>query len=265
VTYPRHHESQHQNVLQPTNTFIITMDRIPISLNRPPARASQHGNDTVMIKAGQGERNQTFTIHKDLLCRSSGFFVSVFNGRFLESETGCLDFPEVDPMTLEVLYQWLYTGSTDCIPGFAAESDVGLDLLWLRVLTMAHQYMIDALQEIAFYRFGKTLHEVHPVVPSLTCIEEVYDSDLPTNLVDMLKSYLVLHSAYWITDGSSNCWNWESVLQHPRFGADVAWELTKRASKHYVGVFSHPKYNLKFASYKGRVFLKSDVDEEATL
>jgi len=241
------------------------MDSLPISLTRPPARASQHGNETVMINAGQGERSQTFTIHKDLLCRSSEFFESVFNGQFLESETGCLDFSQVDSMTFEVLYHWLYTGSVGSIPNFAAESAVDLDLLWLRVFTMAHQYMIDPLQEIAFFCFRKALHDVHPVVPSVACIEELYDSDLPTNLVDMLKQYLLLHSAYWITDSSCNCWEWQSVLQHPHFGAGIAWELTKRGSRDYVGVQSHPKYNSKFASYKGRVFLKSDVDYEADL
>jgi BTB/POZ domain len=241
------------------------MDSLPISLRRPPARASQHGTETVMINTGQGERSQTFTVHKDLLCQSSEFFRLAFDGQFLESKTGCLDFSEVDSMTFEVLYHWLYTGSVSSIPSFASESGVDLDLLWLRVFTMAHQYMIDPLQEIAFFCFRKVLHDIHPVVPSVACIEELYDSDLPTNLVDMLKLYLILHSAYWITDGSCNCWRWESVLQHPAFGAGIAWELTKRGSEHYVGVQSHPNYNLKFANHNGRVFVKKDIDEDAPL
>jgi hypothetical protein len=241
------------------------METLPTSLIRPPARASQHGNDIVMIKAGQGERSQTFTIHKDLLCQSSEFFESAFNGQFLESKTGCLDFSAVDPMTFEVLYQWLYTGSVGSIPSFAAQSDVDHDLLWLRVFAMAHQYMINPLQEIAFFYFRKEFHDSHSVVPSMACVEELYDNDLPTNLVDMLKSYLILHCAYWIMDGSCDCWEWQSVLQHPGFGAGIAWELTKCGSKNYVAVQSHPKYNAKFTNHNGRVFVKRDVDNEATL
>ncbi|KAF7504191.1 hypothetical protein GJ744_002610 [Endocarpon pusillum] len=77
----------------------------------------------------------------------------------------------------------------------------------------------------------------------------------------MVKSYLLLHCAYWITHDSCNCWKWQNVLKHPHFGADVAWELTKRGSKDYVGVQSHPWYNIKFAFHNGRVFMK-DVDDD---
>jgi hypothetical protein len=54
-------------------------------------------------------------------------------------------------------------------------------------------------------------------------------------------------------------------LKHPRFGADMAWELTKRGSKDYVGVQSHPKYNVKFANHDGHISIKTDCDEEEIL
>ncbi|ERF74420.1 hypothetical protein EPUS_06598 [Endocarpon pusillum Z07020] len=243
----------------------MTMDSLPAPLLRPAARASQHGLDVVTVRAGTGETTQLFTIHKNLLCQSSSFFKSTFNGRFAESESSYLELKAVDPLTFEVLYQWLYTGSMRDIPGFAAESNVDIGLLWLRVFTMAHEYMIDQLQESSYHFFRRAFHDCQRVVPSVLCVSELYQSELPTHLVDMLQSYLVLHCAYWIMHESCNCWEWETVLKHPHFGADVAWELTKRGSKDYVGVQSHPWYNVKFANHNGRVFLKKDMDDEPGL
>ncbi len=230
-----------------------------------PARASQHGLDVVTVKAGKGERTQLFSVHKNLLCQSSDFFESALNGQFMESKTSYLELTTLDPMIFEVLYQWLYTGSVDHVLDFAAESNVDIDLLWLRVFTMAHQYMIDLLQKISYHCFRRLFNDSHRVVPSVVCVSELYNSDLPKNLVKMLRSYLVQHCAYWINDDSCNCWEWEAVLKHPHFGNRVGWELTKRRSKDYVGVQSHPKYNVKFANHNGRVFLKQDVDDETVL
>lgn len=54
-------------------------------------------------------------------------------------------------------------------------------------------------------------------------------------------------------------------MKHPQFGADMAWELTKRGSKDYLGVQAHPRHNVKFAHHTGKIFVKSDTEEEATL
>jgi BTB/POZ domain len=241
------------------------MDRLPEPLLRPAPRASEHGLETVKIKVGAEEDVQTFTVHKSLLCRSSHFFHSGFHGHFLEGETGSLELTTVKPMTFEVLYQWLYTGSVRDVADFAAASDIDIDLLWLRVFTMAHEYMITELQEISFFYFRNAFHDFHRVVPSVACVKELYENELPTHLLDMLKSYLVLHCAYWIMDESCSCWEWKTVLKHPLFGADIAWELTKRSSKDYLGIHSHPRYNVKFANHNGHVFIKADFDEEASL
>ena len=238
------------------------MDRPLEPLSRPAARASEHGLDMVTVKAGESQRTQTFKIHKDLLCKSSDFFRSTFNGRFQESEKGCLELTAVDPATFEVLYQWLYTGSVQDVIEYAAESDIAIDLFWLRVFTMVHQYMISGLQEISFRYYRRIFHDAFRVVPTAAFVQELYESDLPTHLVDMLKSYLILHCAYWIMDESSYCWGWETVLKHANFGADIAWELTKRNSNAYIGIQSHPVYNAKFANHNGHVFIKKDNDED---
>jgi hypothetical protein len=128
------------------------------------------------------------------------------------------------------------TGSVCDIVEFAAESDIDIDLLRLRVFTMAHQYIIDQLQHISYYYFRKSFHDFYRVVPFVACVRELYEGDLPTNLVDMLKSFLVLHGACWIMDDSCGCWEWQTISKHPQFGAAVAWELTKRGSKDYAGV-----------------------------
>jgi hypothetical protein len=101
---------------------------------------------------------------------------------------------------------------------------------------MAHQYIIDQLQHISYYCFRKSLHDFHRVVLFVACVRELYECDLPTNLVDMLKSYLVLHCAYWIMEDSCGCWEWQTVSKHPQFGAAIALELTKCGSKDYAGV-----------------------------
>jgi hypothetical protein len=130
---------------------------------------------------------------------------------------------------------------------------------------MAHQYMIDQLQHISYYYFRKSFHDFHQVVPSAACVREWYESDRPTNLVDMLKSYLVLHCAYWIMDGPCSCWEWQTILKHPKLGAAIAWELIQRGSKDYAGVQSHPQYNVKLANPNGSVFIKKDIDDEEML
>jgi BTB/POZ domain len=156
------------------------------------------------MKAGQNENTQVFKIHKDL-CKASQFFKSTFNGQYLENKTGRLELTAVDKITVEVLHQWLYTGSIPDVAGFASESNVNIDL-WLRVFTIAHQFMINDLQEVSYYCFRKTFHDFHGVAPSLECVRELYESNLPTNLADMLKSYLLLHCAYWIMDESCSYW-----------------------------------------------------------
>jgi hypothetical protein len=93
-----------------------------------------------------------------------------------------LELIAVVPLTFEVLYQWPYTGSVRDIVELAVESNVEIALLWLRIFNMLHEYMISPMQEISFYRFQNSFHDFYRVVPSAACVQELYESSLPSNL-----------------------------------------------------------------------------------
>lgn len=237
------------------------MNHLLEPLPGPATRASEHGLEMVTIKTGEDPMTQIFTIHKDLLCKSSDFFRLTFDGRFQEIMKGCLELRAVAPLTFEVLYQWLYRGSVCNIAELASKSGVAIDLLWLRVFTMAHRYMITDLQQISYRGYLRTFHDSSRVVPTASFVQELYESDLPSHLAEMLKSYLIQHCAYWIRDESCRHWEWDHLLKHRNFGADLARELIKRKSQAYLGIQSHPSYSTRFGNHNLHIFIKRDNDE----
>src|SRR5436190_21661889 len=64
---------------------------------------------TVTIQVSRGSQSRTFVIHEDLLCRHSPYFNAAFHGKFEESRTRSLDYPDTDPTVFGIFVQWLYT------------------------------------------------------------------------------------------------------------------------------------------------------------
>jgi hypothetical protein len=73
--------------------------------------------EMVKIHVGTGATQQTFDIHKALLCSQSSFFASCFSSNSnidIHKPSSRLVFPSDDPTIFSLVVQWLYRGS---IPG----------------------------------------------------------------------------------------------------------------------------------------------------
>jgi BTB/POZ domain len=101
--------------------------------------------------------NQTFNIHKALLCKASPYFHNVLTNGFKETNSEP-SLPEDNPMAFEVLYQWLsfdkvleahaYTG------GVTTNEN-----LWLRVFKMANCHLVDELKKTVYKRLRSVFGE----------------------------------------------------------------------------------------------------------
>jgi hypothetical protein len=57
---------------------------------------------------------QTFLVHKEIICYYSPFFDATFNGKFQEGKTQCMALDDTDPDLFAALVEWLY--NTDTLP-----------------------------------------------------------------------------------------------------------------------------------------------------
>lgn len=56
------------------------------------------------------ETQQTFTVAKQFLTKSSGFFRKTCNGDWKENQTKKIELPDTTPKIFSIYLQWLYTG-----------------------------------------------------------------------------------------------------------------------------------------------------------
>ncbi len=58
-----------------------------------------------------GSEQQSFGLHKALLCQRSAYFKAALNGNFKEAEDGIVGLNDEDPHLFQIFNQWLYTGA----------------------------------------------------------------------------------------------------------------------------------------------------------
>jgi hypothetical protein len=237
------------------------MDRFPEPLLRPTPHASKHGLEVVSVKVEQNEQTQLFTIHKNLLCKSSGFLRSTFSSQFLEGQTSCLELPAIDPLTFEVLYQLLTLAlfaissnlqqnptSTLIFYG-CASSPCHINTLQINCsISPIIPFENPSTTSTALYRFWHVSENCMRVTCRRTwwtCCSHLWSC--------------TVHIGSWMI--SCGCWEWQTISKHPEFGAAIAWELTKRGSEDDAGVSSHPQNSVQFPNPNGRVFIKKDIDD----
>lgn len=56
-----------------------------------------------------GPGQESYTVHKDLICAKSPVFEAACNGNFIEGIQGIVRLPEDKPETFVLLLEWLYT------------------------------------------------------------------------------------------------------------------------------------------------------------
>ena len=209
-----------------------------------PLTAKEHGKKIILVHVGQGSDAQTFSIHKNLICKASNYFDKALTSGFKEGAEGQLHLPSECPMTFEVLYQWLYSGRF-LRAKFYTQGQIPEDTLWLRVYKMAECRLVDELQRVAYQRLREYFNSDVRVVPSIKFIEELYDKDIPHIILDR---YIVAHTAFWIQKGE---WReWEAVLRcEPSYGVEVAIELAKIHSTTYREWRRHPEFDPELDNY----------------
>lgn len=86
----------------------------------------------VQVNVGQDtdHAEETFTIHKELICYYSRFFKAALEGSWTEAETGVVKLPLDSPVVFETFQAWLYSQNLELDE--AQESDV-LFLMKLQV------------------------------------------------------------------------------------------------------------------------------------
>lgn len=65
----------------------------------------------VDIYVGKGDAEKHFHIHKLILCKKVEYFDKMFGGGFKEAHENVGRFPEDNPDSMDVLLEWVYTGT----------------------------------------------------------------------------------------------------------------------------------------------------------
>lgn len=187
-------------------------------------RAPKVSRGIEIAKVLVGTDEKEYTIHKDLLCKSSAFFERALDGHFSEAQTKTIRLPEDEPDIFNILVDWLYTGSCTfddkCYALLEAQRHTPVDLCWLKVYRMADRMLLPGLQYIAVARIKYTFNSNRPFIPSNAFINSLFDS----NGVDppMLQMYIVHHVIYWLPKSVDKT-QWSRLFKvQDRFGAEVA-------------------------------------------
>jgi hypothetical protein len=70
--------------------------------------SSEYG-EIAKIEVGNGDKRQTFHVHKGLLSFYSGYFRAALEGPWTEPSSGVINLETEDPLVFERFFLWLYT------------------------------------------------------------------------------------------------------------------------------------------------------------
>lgn len=108
------------------------------------------GTETVILSVGP--KRTTFTVHKDLLTKSSEFFRAGFNGNFREGKEGVMYMPEDSPGAVALFIEWLYRGRITAAATKSRLNDL-YELYCLTVKLMIVSLMDDTMDMIREYNY----------------------------------------------------------------------------------------------------------------
>ena len=213
-----------------------------------PLRPIHHGTAMTTVKVGP--KQQSFVIHKNLLCSQSEYFAKALSGEFMEAQTQELVLADDSALAFRVLYTWLYSGQLLLNTLFAGSRDTR-DFLWLQTYRLATMRLVSKLQEEAYYQLTGIFNKSAWNVPSAEFIEDLYQSADDIDQCGQIREYVVKHTAWRIAKVKPCKWaDWEACLAaSTNFAAAVAMQMTKMHSTDPTYNVSHPEDEEKLSIF----------------
>ena len=227
--------------------FLICMafEPIPNEMCDPmshfPLSAAQHGTIMATVKVGPPSKQQTFVIHKDLLCKASEYFARALNSKFKEGQTQEMMLEDDSVEAFQVFYTWLYSG-VFLEETFYGGGNTSRELLWLRTYNLATIRLVSELQEQAYYRLIGNFLAYTATIPSIEFVNDLYQTADDNDQRGQIRHYVASHSAWHIANTKPCKWtDWKVSLDaNTAFAAAVALQMTKSHSTDPIYNISHP-------------------------
>lgn len=203
------------------------------------------GTDMVTLTVGTGPNERVFHVHRDLLCRKVGYFRTMFDGRFLEAQSGRATFPEDDPKTFDILMSWVYRGK---LPKIHVNENKKMNWDPLRLYALGDKFSIYERMDRSLDLYVKSLNN-HGMFPSVEDFEKVY-LWLPVGsplrqMFGETYAYILLHQE----DFDQGINHWANILVH---NPDLAFDLTQGLKSRRDHQSRNPLLNFRTCRYHMR-------------
>lgn len=106
------------------------------------------GTKTIAVRVGAEPSNQDFTVHENLLIRSSPFFKAALGREFKEAKDRIVYLPESNAHAFRVYVQWLYTSQLHTKLIF--DLPTNQDSQWEWAILVKARLLGDCIQDIDF-------------------------------------------------------------------------------------------------------------------
>jgi hypothetical protein len=155
---------------------------------------SQNFGDTFTVLVGPVGDEQKFTVHKDLVCAGSKFFMAASSERWTESKEEAVRLPEIKKETFQAYVVWVYAGKVSVSKSIKSHAKLaaGEELREIVYLYLLGDVLDDLQLRNAAMRAIVTGLKDWNVQPSCNLINHIWDSTPPGSLLrNMLVDFIL--------------------------------------------------------------------------
>ncbi|KAF2434942.1 hypothetical protein EJ08DRAFT_385400 [Tothia fuscella] len=146
-------------------------------------------------------QDDTYRVHKAIICNQCSFFAKACDGGFKEANTNEINLVEDESCAVQAMFQFLYTCTYSDKVSFVEGADLVCEMsLHIKVYALADKYDIPGLKAHALDRFDKQVKAEFPKeIPSFSkfkhAVQEIYtttphtDRDLRDIVVALAAQY----------------------------------------------------------------------------